>query len=290
MEKKVTISKVIIYIILTIIMFFTLYPIIYVVSMSFSSAQHILMQDVWLLPKELSIDSYKVLFKNTDIWVAYWNTIVYTVLGTAIGLVATVMISYAISQKKFRYRRVVTWFVMITMFFSGGIIPTYILMNQLHLINTIWAIVLPSAVTAWNVIIGRTYFASLPGALIESARIDGAGEIRILWDIIVPISKPIIAVLALYMIVGYWNTYFNALLYLDDSSMHPLQNYLQKILCSFDFAGAAAGGGSVGIQTSQIVEQLKYSSIVVAMFPIMCIYPFLQKYFVKGIMIGSIKE
>lgn len=266
----------------------TAYPIVYVLSMSFSGESHILLQDIWLLPKDISIESYNLLFKNNDIWVAYYNTIEYTVLGTLIGLSGTVALAYAVSQKTFRYRRAVIWYMMFTMFFSGGMIPLYVLINQMNMINTAWAIVLPGAVNAWNMVIARTYMTTIPVSLIESARIDGAKEYTILTRIIIPLAKPIIAVLALYLIVGYWNTYFSALLYLEDTKLQPLQNYLQRLL--YDYSGATAGTGGATIQKSMQVEQLKYSSIVVAMFPIMCIYPFFQKYFVKGIMIGSIKE
>ena len=292
MKEKWTFGKALNYAFLFLCIMITLYPIVYVLSMSFSSARHVMLQDVWLLPKGPTLASYKLLLQNNDIWVAYYNTVWYAVVGTLIGLFCTITISYAISRKRFHHRRIVTWFVMFTMFFSGGIVPTYILINQLHLDNTRWAIVLPSAVVAWNIVIARTYFASLPESLIESAYIDGASEFRILRSIILPLSKPIVAVLALYLIVGFWNTYFTALLYLDDTKLQPLQNYLQKLLFNFDFANSTTGAssGNLGAQRGLQVEQLKYSTIVVAMFPIMCIYPFLQKYFVQGIMIGSIKE
>lgn len=263
-------------------MLITLYPIVYILSMSLSGSAHLLKQDIWLFPKDFSFESYKLLFKESAIWVAYYNTIKYTVLGTVVGLSGTVALAYAVSQKTFRYRRIVIWYMMFTMFFSGGMVPLYVLINQLNMINTPWAIVLPGAINAWNMVIARTYLTTLPASLVESARLDGASEFTVLWRIIVPIAKPIIAVLALYLIVGYWNTYFTAVLYLEDIKLQPLQNYLHTLLYTSDFSGTSGA--------SLQVEMLKYSSIVIAMFPIMCIYPFFQKYFVKGIMVGSIKE
>lgn len=282
MEKKFTIGKLIIYVLVLLCMLITLYPIVYILSMSLSGSAHILKQDIWLLPKDFSFESYKLLFKESAIWVAYYNTIKYTVLGTVVGLSGTVALAYAVSQKTFRYRRIVIWYMMFTMFFSGGMVPLYVLINQLNMINTPWAIVLPGAINAWNMVIARTYLTTLPASLVESARLDGASEFTVLWRIIVPIAKPIIAVLALYLIVGYWNTYFTAVLYLEDIKLQPLQNYLHTLLYTSDFSGTSGA--------SLQVEMLKYSSIVIAMFPIMCIYPFFQKYFVKGIMVGSIKE
>ena len=288
-RRKITAGKVIVYIAVILLMAFTLYPILYVLSMSFSSLEHLILQDVWLLPKDFTFESYALLFQTPDLWIAYKNTIVYTVLGTSIGLICTVALSYAVSQKNFYFRRVVIWFFMITMFFSGGVVPSYILINQLHMINTPWAIALPGAVTAWNMIITRTYFATISPSLFESASLDGAGEIRKLIWIALPVAKPIIAVLALYLIVGYWNTYFSAVLYLEQVELMPIQNYLQTILSDGNAAGGTPGqGGTIGGAVQ--MEQLKYSSIVVAIFPIMMVYPFLQKYFAAGIMVGSIKE
>lgn len=269
--------------ILTII---TLYPIMNVLSNSFSSLEHIIKQDIKFFPKDLSIESYKLLFSTNDIWVAYKNTIIYTLLGTSISLLVTVPVAYACSQKRFHFRRVVLWLIMFTMFFGGGMIPMYILIDALNMFNTPWAIVLPHAVVPSYVILARTYFYTIPASLFESADLDGANELKKLWFIGIPTAKPIIAVLALYLIVNYWNTYYTCMLYLDDIKLHPLQSYLQKILSSSVQSDFGGGGNSSALQ----IEQLKYSAIVVAMFPIMSIYPFLQKYFVKGIMVGSIKE
>lgn len=265
-----------------------LFPVINVFSKSFSSEEHLLLNDIVFFPKGFTFASYKLLLQSNDIWVAYKNTIVYTLVGTLISMVCTLTLSYAVSQKNFGARRVVIWYVMITMFFSGGTIPVYILMINLRLIDTMWAIVLPGAVSAFNMIITRTYFATISSSVFEAASIDGASEFRKFLIIAVPLAKPIIAVLCLYQVVAFWNTYFSAVLYLDSISKQPLQNYLEKILSSSDAGGGSGVGTGIGSITK--IEQLKYSSIVVTMVPIMCLYPFLQKYFVQGIMVGSIKE
>lgn len=285
-KKKFTLSTVVIYAVLIVLMLITVYPVLFILSMSFSGDEHLILQDVYFFPKDFSISSYEILFRTGDIWIAYWNTVKYTVVGTAIGLSSTVMLSYAVSQKKFHARKYVIWFVMLTMFFSSGIIPLYILIQGLGMMDTIWAIVLPGAVNAWNMIITRTYFQSLSPAVFESAELDGASEFRKLWSIGIPLGKPIIAVLFLYMVVGFWNTYFTSMLYLDTVSKLPIQNYLQKLLTDGNFSGVAVSGSSSSI----VLEKLKYSAIVITMFPIMVIYPFLQKYFVNGIMVGSIKD
>ncbi len=285
-RKKITLPKVLIYFFLFFMTLLALYPVLYVLSMSFSSEEHLILRDVYFFPKGLTLDSYATLFETNDIWVAYGNTIVYTSLGTFIGLSTTVMLSYAVSQKKFRGRKIVIWTVLITMFFSGGMVPTYILVQGLGLLDTAWAIVLPGVVNAWNMIVARTYFSSLTPAVFESADIDGAGEFRKLFLIAIPLAKPIVAVLFMYLIVGFWNTYFTSMIYLSDTTKQPIQNYLNKLLSEGDLSGNTSNNSSSAIT----LEKMKYAAIVVAMLPIMMVYPFIQKYFVYGIMVGSVKE
>lgn len=245
-----------------------------------------ILRDVYFFPKGFTFDSYALLFNTSEIWRAYLNTIRYTVLGTFVGMAATLTLAYAVSQKRFRGRKIVVWSVMVTMLFSGGMVPTYILVQGLGLMNTPWAIVLPGAVNAWNMIVARTYFMTISPSIFESASIDGASEFRKFRTIALPLSKPIVAVLFMYLIVGFWNTYFTSMIYLNDVTLQPIQNYLQKLLDSGDSSGNASGASSSAIA----VEKLKYAAIVITMFPIMMIYPFVQKFFVYGIMVGSVKE
>lgn len=280
----VTVGKVLILLFLLLCTALALYPILYILSLSLSGAKHLLLQDVYVFPKEWTLASYRLLFSTKDIWVAYKNTVLYTLGGTVIGVGTTIPLSFAVSQRDFAGRRIVIWLVMITMFFSGGTVANYILISNLHLMDTVWAIILPGAVNAWNMIVARTYFLSIPSSLFESAQIDGAGAFKRLWYFAIPLAKPIIAVLTMYMIVGFWNTYFTSMLYLQNTALQPIQNYLDRLLNNADF-GATDITGTATLQ----IEQLKYSAIVVTLFPIMMIYPFFQKYFVNGIMVGSIK-
>ena len=265
----------------------TLYPLIYVFSMSISEQQYVMRQEVWLFPKGFSLSSYKLAFENEAIWRSYSNTLWYTGIGTLMNVFMTVIGAYAISRRKFFARKQISFFITFTMFFSGGMIPLFILVNQLGLYDTRWAMILPTAVGAWYLIIARSFFEGLPESLEEAARIDGANDILILWKVYLPVSKPIIAVLILYYAVGHWNAYFNAMLYLPSVELQPLQMYLAKILTQN--SGELAGGMVSGIERDNIVEQLKYASIIVAVLPILCVYPFLQKYFVKGVMVGAVK-
>ncbi len=262
----------------------TVWPILYIVSVSFSGREHILLQDVYLLPKGFTLDSYRLLGRYEELWHAYGNTVVYTVSGTLIGVAGTVMLSFAVSQRDFYHRRLVIWIVMVTMFFSGGMIATYVVVTRLNLLNTMWAVILPGSVNAWNMIIARTYYLSLSESIFESANIDGCGPVRRLWYFGIPLAKPILAVLTLYMIVGFWNTYFTSMLYLDDPKKQLIQNYLQRLFDNSEF-----GGTGTDVNATVEAAQLKYTAVVVTMFPIMMIYPFLQKYFVHGIMVGSVK-
>lgn len=191
-------------------------------------------------------------------------------------------------EKIFDYEKAAYVFISFTMFFSGGMIPLFIIVNKLGLYDSRWSMILPVAVNAWNLIIARTYFQGLPEGLIESAKLDGANDFQVLWKIIIPLSKPILAVLALFSAVGHWNAYFNAVLFLPSPQKQPLQIYLQKLL--INMSDAAAGNTQFGLNRSMQVIQLRYSTIIVVILPIICVYPFLQKYFVQGVMIGAIKE
>ena len=265
----------------------TLYPLIYVFSMSISAQEYVLRQEVWFLPKGFSLASYKLVLENQQIWTAYRNTLWYTTVGTIVNVLLTLLGAYALSRRQFFVRRQLSFLITFTMFFTGGMIPLFILINNIGLYDTRWAMILPTAVGAWYLIIAQSFFASLPESLEESAKLDGANDFVVFLRIALPVSKPIIAVLILYYAVGHWNSYFNAMLYLPSVDLQPLQMYLMKILTQA--STELAGNMSAGIERDNIVEQLKYAAIIVAVLPVLCVYPFLQKYFVKGVMVGAVK-
>jgi len=273
------------------VLFITLYPFIYIISMSFSSPNNIITQSVWLLPKGFSVSSYKVIFGDKAVWKSYYNTIWYVVVGTSINVLMTILAAYPLSKTKFFLKNYVMGFIAFTMFFSGGLIPGFININELGLFNTRWAIILSSAVSAWYIIIARTVFKSLPESLFESATIDGATESQTLIRIALPLSAPIISVLVLFYAIARWNEYFSAMLYLTNKDLHPLQLYLKRVLLenSLEYRMDNVSFDSTNISSIGVSEQIKYSLIVVATLPVICVYPFLQKYFVKGMMIGAIK-
>jgi putative aldouronate transport system permease protein len=264
-------------------------PLIFVLASSFSSAEAIAAGRVFLWPVGPNIEGYKLIFKTSIILVGYRNSIMYAALGTAINVVMTMLASYPLSRKDFRARNPIMMFFAITMFFNGGLIPTYLLVRNVGMLNTIWAMVIPTAMGIWFVIITRTYIQSnVPMELYESASMDGCSDFRFLLRIAVPLSKPIIAVIALLYAVQHWNGYFNALIYLRDEHLFPLQLILRDILIH------NLGMGDPTDVTEQMERLyfsylLKYSVIVVASVPVMAIYPLAQKYFIRGIMIGALK-
>ncbi|GIO56440.1 MULTISPECIES: carbohydrate ABC transporter permease [Paenibacillus] len=271
------------------------YPLVYMVSASISDPKAVGSGEMWLWPKGITFDGYKRVFENTSIWTGYGNTILYTVVGTAINLLVTLPAAYALSRKDFVGRNFFMGMFMVTMFFGGGLVPTYLLVKQLGMVNTMWAIVIPSAASIWNIIVSRTFFqSSIPKELQEAAQIDGCTNMRLFVKIILPLSMPIIAVMALFYGVGNWNSYFSALIYLNDSAKYPLQLVLRQILVLQEMA--AQGGGAIDASTAaamnnkaEIAALVKYSVIIVATIPVIVIYPFLQRYFVQGVMIGSVK-
>lgn len=265
----------------------TLYPFIYVISMSISDPIYAVRQEITFLPKGFSMEAYKLVFENPDIWRSYYNTIWYTVVGTIINVILTILAGYPLSRRGFFARNSIMMFIAFTMFFSGGLIPTFIIVNKLHLYNTRLALILPGAVSAFNIIIARTFFEGIPESLQESAKIDGASEMKILLKIILPLSKPIMAVLVLFYAVGHWNGYFSALIYLPNADLQPIQLYLYKILIRQQ--DSLIEGVTDQFERSLVGTQVKYAAIMVVILPIIFIYPFLQKYFVKGVMVGAIK-
>jgi len=282
-----------IYVFLAFIIVF--YPLVYMVSASISDPKAVGSGAMWLWPKGITFDGYKRVFANTSIWTGYGNTILYTVVGTAINLMVTLPAAYALSRKDFIGRNFFMGMFMVTMFFGGGLVPTYLLIKQLGMINTIWAIVIPSAASIWNIIVSRTFFQSaIPKEMHEAAQIDGCTNMRLFIKIILPLSMPIIAVMALFYGVGNWNSYFSALIYLNDAAKYPLQLVLRQILVLQEMA--AQGGGAITASTAaamnskaEIAALVKYAVIIVATIPVIAVYPFLQRYFVQGVMIGSVK-
>ncbi|HHX12743.1 MAG TPA: carbohydrate ABC transporter permease [Clostridiales bacterium] len=278
----------IIYIFLTLILIATIYPLIYVVSASFSNPLDLVKGNVWLFPKGFNLNAYRKVFQNEELLNGYVNSIKYTVIGTTINVVMTTMAAYPLSRKDFKGRNVLTLLFTFTLFFNGGMIPTFLIYkNTLGLYNNIWAIVLPAAVNVWNLIIMRTYFqSSIPMEIQEAAFIDGCSNIGTLTRIILPLSKPIIAVMTMYYSVAHWNAYFNALIYLKDRSRLPLQMIIRNILIV-----SIAGGDSGESLVDQVLlsEGIKYAVIVVASIPMLLLYPFIQKYFVKGVTMGAVK-
>lgn len=266
----------------------TIYPLLYTLSMSISDPIAVARNEIFLFPKGFSLKSYGMVFQNKEIWVSYYNTLWYTSVGTAINVAITILSGYALSRKRFFLRKKLMMMIVFTMFFSGGLIPQFILVNNLHLYNTRWAIIIPSAINTFNLIICIIFFQGIPDSIEEAASIDGASQYRILFKIFIPLSMPIIAVLALFYAVGHWNSYFAAMIYLPNADLQPLQLYLRKVLILSN-TQSLSSSITGGYERSMATIQLKYSVIIVSMLPILCTYPFLQKYFIKGVMIGSIK-
>ncbi|MNO27445.1 L-arabinose transport system permease protein AraQ [compost metagenome] len=273
---------------LSALMIVTMYPILYVAFASFSEPA-LMMAHKGILWKPLgfSLETYGAVFSNPMILLGYRNTLFIVIVGVALNLLLTSFAAYALSRKTLQYRKQLTLFIVFTMFFSGGLIPFYLLVRGLGITDTLWALILPTAISAFNLIIMRTSFEAVPDALEESAKIDGANDFGILFRIFLPLCKPVLAVVGLYYGVSHWNSWFNAMIFLQDRSLYPLQLILREILIIGE-ANSMAEGAS---QDEIIIlgETLKYATIMVATLPIFLVYPLLQKYFVKGALIGAIK-
>lgn len=278
------------YLLLTLILLTVLYPLLYIVSSSFSSSRAVVQGQVWLLPVEFNLKAYASIFRSSQLMLGYYNTIIYTVFGTIINVVLTIMLAYPLSKKSFYGRGFLILLMMITMFFDGGLIPTYLLVKDLELLDTRWAMWLPGALAVFQVIVARTFFqASIPEELGEAAQMDGCRDIRYLVSVVLPLSAPIIAVMTLMYAVGHWNAYFDALIYLRSESLFPLQYVLRNLLILNAADPAMLAGTSQQMRDQGFEQVLKYALIVVASIPVLIMYPFVQKHFVKGVMIGSLK-
>lgn len=269
------------------VVFMTLYPFLYLVAQSFSSESAIYAGAVSVWPVEFTTKTYEVILSKPDFFRYYGNTVLYAVVGTAIAVAATAVISYPLSKEKLRLNKFFIPFVLFTMYFGGGLIPNYILVAKtMGMRDTIWAIVIPGAISAFNVILMKTFFASLPNEVEEAARVDGLDVFGIFTKIVLPLSKPILATITLFVIVGIWNNWFGPSLYLQSKEKWPIALYLRQII---DNAVSPAEIGASSEQASQIAASVKSTAMVLTSLPIICVYPFVQRYFVQGMMIGAVK-
>lgn len=280
----------IITIILTLFFIIVLYPCIYVISASFSSGDAVQAGKVVLWPVDVSIEGYKTVFNTKDVWIGFRNSLFYTVVGTSINIVMTVMAAYSLARPDVPGRNGIMLLFTFTMFFNGGMIPTYMVIRTLGMLDTIWCLIIPGAVGAYNLIVARTFIQnSIPLELLEAAKIDGCSDVKYLLKVVIPLSKAVIAVLVLFYGVGHWNAYFNAMIYLHTKDLFPLTLFLRQILLMEQIDPSTITDPELQAQMAKAAGVIKYALIVVSMVPVMLIYPFIQKYFVKGVMIGSIK-
>lgn len=266
-----------------------LYPLIFVVSASISSPDAVISGKVWLWPVHPTLEGYAAVFKHKLIWSSFRNSVIYTVAGTCFSVVLTIAAAYPLSRRDLFGKNWIMLLFVFTTMFSGGLIPSYLLVKDLGMLNTVWAMIIPSAMSVFNIIITRTYFkTTLPDEMLEAAQIDGCNDFRYVFSIVLQLSGPIIAVVALYSAVGYWNQYFNGLLYLDNQKLYPLQLVLREILVQNEVDASMLEMKEIAAQEG-LRSLLKYSLIVVSSLPLLLVYPFVQKYFIKGVMIGSLK-
>jgi putative aldouronate transport system permease protein len=279
-----------VYLFLGIFLLVVLYPLVYIVSASISNPLAVTSGKVWLFPVDISLRGYEVTFQNPQIITGYLNSLFYTVFGTLISVVLTVLVAYPLSRRDLYGANFLMFMITFTLIFSGGLIPTYLVVKDLGMINTRWALLIPQAVAAFQVIIARTFFrATIPDELVEAADLDGCNDLQFLWSVVLPLSKPIIAVLALMYAISQWNGYFDALLYLKSSDLQPLQLVLRNILILNTTSGGGVMDAAAIAQRQQLADLLKYCLVVVGSVPVLALYPFVQRYFVKGMLIGSIK-
>ena len=269
---------------------FVLYPMVYIVSASFSTAAAVTSGKVWLIPVNPTLFNFGLVLQYRSVWIGYRNTIFYTALGTVINVVITLVAAYPLSRKGLAGRGFFTFIFTFTMIFSGGMIPSYILMRNLRMLNTIWAMVIPGALSVYNMIVTRTYFqTSIPGELLEASKLDGCSDTQYFFRVLIPLSNSIIAVISLFYAVAHWNAYFNAFLYLSDKDLFPLQLFLREVLVQNQFNSDIITDSDMALQLLGIQDTMKFAIIVLSTAPLMCLYPFAQKHFVRGVMIGSLK-
>ena len=277
-----------IYVFLGFLALVILYPLYFIIIASISDPDAVLGGDVILFPVGITLSGFEAILHRSDVWLGYLNTIIYTALTVVLSLVVTVPAGWALSRKQLLGKKFFMIYFIIPMFFGGGLIPFYNVMSQLNLINTPWAVILPSILSVWNLFMTRTFFeSSIPDGLVEAARIDGASEFRVFFSVVLPLSKAILAVMALYYAVGQWNSYFNAMIFLQDENLYPLQLILREILIASETT--TGGSGETILEQYRLANQIKYVSVIVSSAPVIMLYPFVQKYFAQGAMIGSLK-
>ena len=292
--KNYSLNDKIFYIIITAILTFffiaVLYPCIFVLSASFSSGVAVQSGKVILFPVDLSIEGYRAVFNTSTVWTGFINSLFYTVVGTTINLVMTLTAAYCLSRRDLPGRNGIMLLFTFTMFFSGGMIPSYMMVQSLGILYTRWALLLPGAIGVYNLIVARTFIInSIPLELLEASQMDGCSDVMYYLKVVIPLSKAIIAVLVLFYGVGHWNAYFNAMIYLHDKSLYPLTLFLREILMASQIDPSTVQDPELQARLAEMAGAIKYSLIVVSMVPVLIIYPFVQKYFVKGVMIGSVK-
>ncbi|KRG15318.1 carbohydrate ABC transporter permease [Lederbergia galactosidilytica] len=273
--------------VLILIVALTFYPFLNIVAQSFSSESFITSGKVNIWPKGFNIDTYKIIVKDSMFWINYKNTVVYTVVGTIIQMIMTTMFAYALSKKRLLGREFFTMFAVFTMFFGGGLIPNYVLVKSLGMGNTMWAIVIPGAISVFNMLIMKTFFQNIPDELEEAAIMDGSSTYGTLFRIVLPLSAPVLATMTLFYSVGNWNAWFPAFIYLEDKDLFPVQIYLRNLIKGADSTRSV--GATSADDLSQISSNIKAVTMVLTVLPILCVYPYVQKYFVSGVMLGSVK-
>lgn len=292
MENYTAVDKAILWvnkILLVLAVISILIPLIYVVMASFMDPSTLLTKGISFNPSEWSIAGYKKIFDDQSIIRGFMNSILYSTAFTLITVIITIFAAYPLAQQDFVGKKAIMTMFIITMFFNGGLIPTYLLVKDLGMLNTIWAILIPGAVNVWNIILAKAFFEGIPKEIIEAAKIDGASSYRIFFDIILPLAKPIICVIALYAFVGQWNSYFDAMIYLKNDNLAPLQLVLRRILIQNQPMPGMISDQLAMAEVKKIAEIIKYSAIVISSIPLLLMYPFFQKYFEKGVMVGSVK-
>jgi putative aldouronate transport system permease protein len=273
-----------------VLLFIVIYPLYFIIIASISNPDLVNAGKIGFLPREISWIGYERIFADAEIWRGYSNSLFYTLFGTLFRVVLTITGGYALSRKDLPFARIIMMLLLFTMFFNGGLIPTYLLVKSLGMVNTVWAMIIPGAITVYQLIIVRTFFQStIPQEMLEAAMMDGCGNFKFFVRMVLPLSLPIIAVIVLFNAVAMWNSYFQALIYLNDVNLHPLQIILRKILIISEAQTDMIDASADAVAEQKVAELIKYGMVVVSSLPILILYPFLQRYFVKGVMIGSVK-